>query len=139
MVVKFRSTNNASGILFSWRDNSSYRLYTLGPLCLWQCFIFRAIHQSTKKLSRKEDRDPIRIDQIEESIIFFRNDCCSLQDWQDYHPRVKLVVYRPGAAVAHASHPWHLLLYTCTAPIYRCRKQILREFKASHRKKRRQP
>ena len=29
---------NASGILFSWRDNSSYRLYTLGPLCLWQCF-----------------------------------------------------------------------------------------------------
>ena len=27
-----------SGILFSWRDNSSYRLYTLGPLCLWQCF-----------------------------------------------------------------------------------------------------
>ena len=23
---------------FSWRDNLSYRLYTLGPLCLWQCF-----------------------------------------------------------------------------------------------------
>ena len=30
---------NASGILFSWRDNPSYRLYTLGPLCLWQCFL----------------------------------------------------------------------------------------------------
>ena len=28
-----------SGILFSWKDNSSYRLYTLGPLCLWQCFV----------------------------------------------------------------------------------------------------
>ena len=25
----------------SWRDNSSYRLYTLGPLCLWQCFLFK--------------------------------------------------------------------------------------------------
>ena len=21
----------------SWKDNSSYKLYTLGPLCLWQC------------------------------------------------------------------------------------------------------
>ena len=30
---------NTSGILFSLRDNSSYRLYTLGPLCLWQCFV----------------------------------------------------------------------------------------------------
>ena len=29
---------NASGIIFWWRDNSSYKLYTLGPLCLWQCF-----------------------------------------------------------------------------------------------------
>ena len=29
---------NASGILFSWRDNSSPRCYALGPLCLWQCF-----------------------------------------------------------------------------------------------------
>ena len=48
LVVKFRTNTsgtalakcvtNASGILFSWRDNSSYRLYTLGPLCLWQCF-----------------------------------------------------------------------------------------------------
>ena len=28
---------DASGILFSWRDNSSFRPYTLGPLCLWQC------------------------------------------------------------------------------------------------------
>ena len=28
---------SASGILFSWRDNSRFRLYTLGPLCLWQC------------------------------------------------------------------------------------------------------
>ena len=25
------------GILFSWRDNSSFRCFTLGPLCLWQC------------------------------------------------------------------------------------------------------
>ena len=29
---------NASGILFSWRDYSSYRINTLGPLCLWQVF-----------------------------------------------------------------------------------------------------
>ena len=36
-MAKFRT--NASGILFSWRDNSSYRLYTLGPLCLWQCLL----------------------------------------------------------------------------------------------------
>ena len=28
---------NASGILFSWRDYSSFTCYTLGPLCLWQC------------------------------------------------------------------------------------------------------
>ena len=36
-LAKFET--NASGILFSWRDNSSYRLYTImGPLCLWQCF-----------------------------------------------------------------------------------------------------
>ena len=35
LVVQFWT--NASGILFSWRDNSSYRLYTLGPLCLCQC------------------------------------------------------------------------------------------------------
>ena len=25
-------------IQYSWKDNSSYKLYTLGPLCLWQCF-----------------------------------------------------------------------------------------------------
>ena len=36
LVVKF--VTNASGILFSWRDNSSFRVNTLGPLCLWQCF-----------------------------------------------------------------------------------------------------
>ena len=36
MVAKFGT--NASGATISWRDNSSYRLYTLGPLCLWQCF-----------------------------------------------------------------------------------------------------
>ena len=36
MLAKF--VTDASGILFSWRDNSSYRLYTLGPLCPWQCF-----------------------------------------------------------------------------------------------------
>ena len=41
-----KKTNNARGttdpeycIHFSCRDNSSYRLNTLGPLCLWQCFI----------------------------------------------------------------------------------------------------
>ena len=28
---------NASGILFSWRDSSSFRCYTLGQLCLCQC------------------------------------------------------------------------------------------------------
>ena len=44
LVVKFATNasgaiwlTNASGILFSWRDNSSFRCYTLGPLCLWQC------------------------------------------------------------------------------------------------------
>ena len=25
--------------LFCWKDNSSYRCNTLGPLCLWQCFM----------------------------------------------------------------------------------------------------
>ena len=29
----------ASGILFSWRDNSSFRCFTLDPLCLWQCLL----------------------------------------------------------------------------------------------------
>ena len=24
----------------SWRDYSRYGVYTLGPLCLWQCFCF---------------------------------------------------------------------------------------------------
>ena len=33
-----KSLTNASGILFSWRYNSSFICYTLGPLCLWQCF-----------------------------------------------------------------------------------------------------
>ena len=28
------------GVLFSWKDNSSFRCYTLGPLCLWQCFFY---------------------------------------------------------------------------------------------------
>ena len=36
MLAKFLT--NASGILFCWRYNSSFRCYTLGPLCLWQCF-----------------------------------------------------------------------------------------------------
>ena len=35
MLAKFLT--NASDILFSWRDKSSFRCYTLGPLCLWQC------------------------------------------------------------------------------------------------------
>ena len=38
MQVVPSGKTNASGILFSWRDNSSFRCYTLGPLCLWQCF-----------------------------------------------------------------------------------------------------
>ena len=37
MLAKFLT--NASGILFCWRDNSSFRCCTLGPLCLWQCFL----------------------------------------------------------------------------------------------------
>ena len=36
-LVKF--VTNASGILSSWRDNSSLRVNTLGPLCLWQCLV----------------------------------------------------------------------------------------------------
>ena len=36
---------NTSGILFSWRDNSSYRLYTLGLLCLWQCFFVQFLSE----------------------------------------------------------------------------------------------
>ena len=27
-------------IRFSCRDNSSFRLNTLGPLCFWQCFVY---------------------------------------------------------------------------------------------------
>ena len=50
LVVKFWT--NTSGttynwpnlepkkVAFSWRDNSSYRLYTLGPLCFWQCLSY---------------------------------------------------------------------------------------------------
>ena len=36
-LAKF-GTNAMAFHFNSWRDNSSYRLYTLGPLCLWQCF-----------------------------------------------------------------------------------------------------
>ena len=36
MLAKFLT--NASGTLFFWRANSSFRCYTLRPLCLWQCF-----------------------------------------------------------------------------------------------------
>ena len=46
MLAKFLT--NASGILFCWRDNSSFRCYTLGLLCLWQCFIF-SISQNCQK------------------------------------------------------------------------------------------
>ena len=42
MLAKF--VTNASGILFSWRDNSSFRPYTLGPLCLWQCLQYKFDH-----------------------------------------------------------------------------------------------
>ena len=50
----------ASGILFSWRDNSSYRLYsrvyTLGPLCLWQCLGYIHLHVwGPKSFSVKHD------------------------------------------------------------------------------------
>ena len=56
MVVKFeliqvenkqlaKFGTNATGILFSWRDNSSSRVNTLGPLCLWQCFYLKLILQ----------------------------------------------------------------------------------------------
>ena len=41
--------------LFGWRDNSSYRLYTLGPLCLWQCLKMR---QSRCKPSLQLFRTP---------------------------------------------------------------------------------
>ena len=34
---------NASGILFSWRDSSSERVNTLGPLCFWQWFLCEEI------------------------------------------------------------------------------------------------
>ena len=40
-----KSGTNVSGILFSWRDNSSSRVNTLGPLCLWQCFYLKLILQ----------------------------------------------------------------------------------------------
>ena len=44
MLAKF--VTNASGIIFSWRDDSSFRCYTLGPLCLWQCLLllFSSLH-----------------------------------------------------------------------------------------------
>ena len=35
MLAKFET--NPSGIFFSWRVDLSYRINTLGPLCLWQC------------------------------------------------------------------------------------------------------
>ena len=38
-----RFGTNASDILFNWRDNSNYRVNTLGPLCLWQCLKVRFI------------------------------------------------------------------------------------------------
>ena len=41
--------NQCSGILFSWIDNSSCRLYTLGPLCLWQCLKVRFLHLSGQR------------------------------------------------------------------------------------------
>ena len=36
--VIYREKVIVCGDIFSCRDNSSYRLNTLGPLCLWQCF-----------------------------------------------------------------------------------------------------
>ena len=47
---------NASDILCSWRDNSSYRLYILGPLCLWQCLGYIHLHVwGPKSFSVKHD------------------------------------------------------------------------------------
>ena len=36
---KVKSADAGICIRFSCRDNSSFRLNSLGPLCLWQCFI----------------------------------------------------------------------------------------------------
>ena len=36
-------------IQYSWKDNSSCKLYTLGPLCLWQCLYYIALHFSLQK------------------------------------------------------------------------------------------
>ena len=41
-------------IQYSWKDNSSYKLYTLGPLCLWQCFLYPWLQSLTVLL----DYDP---------------------------------------------------------------------------------
>ena len=36
---KAKSAEAGICIRFSCRDNSSFRLNSLGPLCLWQCFV----------------------------------------------------------------------------------------------------
>ena len=40
LTLEFSLQLNSIQIQFSWKDNSSHRLNTLGPLCLWQCFSF---------------------------------------------------------------------------------------------------
>ena len=36
--IKAKSAETGFFLRFSSRDNSSFRLNSLGPLCLWQCF-----------------------------------------------------------------------------------------------------
>ena len=45
------------GILFnSWRDNSSSRCYTLGPLSLWQCFMWGLPYWDQRGLKTPPER-----------------------------------------------------------------------------------
>ena len=39
--TKAKSAETGFFLCFSIRDNSSFRLNSLGPLCLWQCFNVR--------------------------------------------------------------------------------------------------
>ena len=40
---KAKSAEHGICVRFSFRDNPSFRLNSLAPLCLWQCFLFRRI------------------------------------------------------------------------------------------------
>ena len=58
LVAKIRSNEVLNFSLYwicmlcSWRDNSSYKLNSLGPLCLWQCF---ETSNTSCKLSKIEE------------------------------------------------------------------------------------